>query len=131
MKKVWRTIASVLLLVLGVGGLQGLRNNLGSSETLFQHSVLLGQIVLGVAGVTAGVGGLRRKPWAGAWTLLFAAGMAYSAGAGPVAWGETGWPRGALDASLGFLIGFVLYLGVRSSNRSPDHDSGSSSLPRA
>ena len=114
MKTIWRILASILLILLGAGGAQGLLNNLGTAETLFQYSVFAGQIVLSVAGIAAGLGGLTRRRWAGPMALVFSLGMAYAAGAGPVAWGEVAWPRGVLDAGIGFLIGFVLFLGVRS-----------------
>lgn len=116
-RKIWRILAASLLIVLGLGGFQGLWNNLGNAETAFQRTVFAGQALLGVAGVVAGLGGLLKKPWAGATALCFAAGMAYVAGAGPVAWGEVAWPRGIVDAGIGFLIGLVLYLGVRTRDR--------------
>ena len=113
LRKSGRVVSAVLLILLGAGGLQGLWNNLGTAESLFQHSISAGQLVLGVAGLAAGVGALFRQRWAGSAALVFALGMGYAAGAGPVAWGEVGWPRGLLDAALGFLIGAVLFFGIR------------------
>ncbi len=113
-RRIWRILAATLLIALGVGGFQGLWNNLGTADTVFQYSVFGGQVLLGLAGIVAGLGGLLGKPWAGAAALFFAAGMAYAAGAGPVAWGEVAWPRGLADAGIGFLIGFILFLGVRA-----------------
>jgi len=116
-KKIWLVAASVLLILLGAGGLQGLWNNLGTSETLFQQSINVAQFLLGVAGIAAGVGALLRRSWAGPAALVFALGMAYAAGAGPVAWGEVGWPRGMLEGGIIFLVAFVLFLGVRGAGR--------------
>lgn len=113
LKKAWLITASILLVLLGAGGLQGLWNNLGTAETLFQQSINAAQFILGVSGIAAGLGALLRKSWAGPAALVFALGMAYAAGAGPVAWGEVGWPRGMLEASIVFLVAFVLFLGVR------------------
>lgn len=123
-RAIWRVLAAALLILLGAGGAQGLWNNLGTAETLFQYSVFGGQVVLSVAGVAAGLGALLRKAWAGPAALIFALGMAYAAGAGPVAWGEVGWPRGTVDAGIGFLIGFVLFLGVRGAGKRPPEKDG-------
>jgi hypothetical protein len=120
LRKTWRFLAAALLIFFGAGGLQGLWNNLGNAETLFQQSVFVGLLLLGFAGLAAGLGGLMRKAWAGPAALLFALGMAYAAGVGPVAWGEVGWSRGALHMGIGFLIGIVLYSGVRSCSASPE-----------
>ncbi len=49
--------------------------------------------------------------------LALALGMAFVASAGPVAFGEFGILRAVPDAALGFLIGFLPYLGVREVGR--------------
>ena len=83
LRKIGRVVSAVLLILLGAGGLQGLWNNLGTAQSLFQHSISVGQLVLGIAGLAAGIGALSRKRWAGSAALVFALGMGYAAGAGP------------------------------------------------
>lgn len=108
------TVVSVaLLLFLGVSGIQSFLGDWGLVETLMQRASNLGQLAFAMAGLGAGAGALLKRPWTGKAALFFAGAVAFTAWAGPVAWGEAGPLRSLLDAGLGFLLGFVLYLGVR------------------
>ena len=108
------TVVSVaLLLFLGVSGIQSFLGDWGLVENLMQRASNLGQLVFAMAGLGAGAGALLKRPWTGKAALVFAGAVAFTAWAGPVAWGEAGPFRSLLDAGLGFLLGFVLYLGVR------------------
>ena len=112
-----RTLALVvsvaLLLFFGVSGIQSFLGDWGLAETVSQRLANLGQLVFAVAGLTAGTGAILKRGWTGKATLVFAGAVAFTAWAGPVAWGEAGIFRSLLDGVLGFLVGCVLYLGVR------------------
>lgn len=105
-------LSVVLLLLLGVAGLQGFLNDFDEVETLGQRIHTLAQISFAFTGVAAGVGAIMRKRWAGTVALLFAFAVAVAAGLAPVVWGDAGTASGVASAGVAFLIGFVLHLGV-------------------
>jgi hypothetical protein len=112
-----RTIAFIaptaLLLFLGVSSVQSFLKDWSLVETAGQRVANLGQLLAAAAGIGAGVGAALKRSWTGVSALVFAATLAFATWAGPVAWGESGMLRSLPDAGLAFLLGYVLYLGVR------------------
>ena len=123
-------VASVaLLLFLGGSSIQSFLGDLSLPETLWQRIANLGQLLCAVAGLSAGVGALLKRRWAGRVALVFAGAVSFTAWIGSVAWEDAGIFRSLLDAGLGFLLGYVLYLGVRGDRAGPGVG-GVLSLPR-
>ncbi len=107
-------ISVVFLLFFGLSGLQGFFTDWPLVETVGQRLVNLAQLTFGTTGLAAALGAIRKKPWAGPLALVFASGAGAAAGLAPVFWGESGPLTGLASGLLGFLIGFLLYLGVRN-----------------
>jgi len=123
MRTVGFVVSVAVLLFLGGSSVQSFLKDWALVETLGQRFANLGQLLAAVTGLSAGIGAILRRPWTRNVALAFAAAVAFTAWAGPVAWGESGIFRGLLDAGLGFLLGYVLYLGVRGAGR-PETEQG-------
>jgi len=107
-------VASVgLLLFFGLSALQGSVDDWGMVETLGQRFANLGQLLYGVSGLAAGIGGLMKRAWTGVAALVFAVSAGATAGLASVYWGGAGLLTGLASGGLGLLIGYLLYLGVR------------------
>ena len=72
----------------------------------------IGQAVFGTCGVTAAVGAVLRREWAGPFALAFAVSAGITAGVASVAWGESGLGTGIASGGLGLLVGVLLYWGI-------------------
>ena len=82
---------------------------------------------LALTGLGAGVGAILRRGWTRRLAQAFVLAVTVTAGVAPMAWGDVGALIGLLDAGLGFLIGYVIYLGVRRVwEPAPPYDSPSS-----
>jgi hypothetical protein len=110
-------ISAVLLLFFGGSGLQSFLKDWVLVETSWQRVANIGQLLLAVTGLCAGIGAVAKRPWTGKAALAFAGAVAFTAWAKPVAWAESGVVQGLLDAGLGFLLAYLLYLGVRGAGR--------------
>ena len=120
----WVSVA--LLLYMGLSGLQGFFTDWPLVENLGQRLVGVAQVTFGLAGLAAAVGALLKKPWTGMVALVFSFGTGAAAGLAPVFWGDAGPLTGVASGGLGFLIGYLLYLGVRGAGRvQEDVDTGS------
>jgi hypothetical protein len=122
MRKVGFWISAVLLLLLGLSGVQGLFGDWGDAETLGQRVCTAGQGVFGVLGLVAGTGAVLKRRWAGNAALAFAVSVGFTAAFASVAWGGSGIGAGAASGALGLLLGLVLYLGVRGPRAEPSEE---------
>jgi hypothetical protein len=107
-------VSVVLLLLLGVAGLEGFLNDFDEVEALGQRIHTVAQLSFGITGLAAGIGAILKKSWAGAVALVFAFAAALAAGLAPVVWGDAGIGSGIASAAVAFFLGFLLYLGVRA-----------------
>jgi hypothetical protein len=90
--------------------------------------VNLAQLTFGLSGLGAAIGGILKKPWTGRVASVFPFGAGVASGLAPVYWGQSGPLTGIASGLLGFLIGYLLYMGVRGAGQ-PEEDVGSASPP--
>lgn len=121
-------ISVVLLLFMGLSGLQGFFSDFPLVENLGQRFVNLAQLTFGLTGLGAAIGGILKKHWTGRVASVFPFGAGVAAGLAPVYWGESGPLTGIASGLLGFLIGYLLYMGVRRVGH-PEEGVGSASPP--
>jgi hypothetical protein len=112
-----RTIGFILsvgfLLFIGGSGIQGFLGDWALVETRMQRAANFGQLAMAVTGLGAGFGAILKRSWTPKMAKGFVGAVAFTAGVAVMAWGGEGALTGLVSAGLGFLIGFVLYLGVR------------------
>jgi len=130
MRTVLYWVSVALLLYVGLAGLQGFFDDLDGVENLGQRLANVSQLLYGSAGLGAATGAILKRSWTGKVALVFAFGAGSTAGLASVFWGESGIPTGLASGGLGFLIGYLLYLGVRRAGAEdeglpgPDSDPG-------
>jgi hypothetical protein len=120
-------VSAALLLFLGCSSVQSFLVDWALVETAGQRVADLAELLAAATGIGAGVGAVLKRPWTGRSALVFAATLAFTAWAGPLARGESGIFRSLPDAGLAFLLGYVLYLGVRSAGKAEPDGGGSPS----
>lgn len=106
-------LSVVLLLFLGVAGLDGFVDDLHGVRTVGQGIATGGQLTFGLAGISAALGAILEKGWVGTVALVFALAAGLTAGLAPVVWGDSGIVTGTASGGLGLLMGAALYLGVK------------------
>jgi hypothetical protein len=119
MKKVGFWVSVVLLLFLGLSGIQSFFGDWGDVETLGQRACNVGQAAFGVSGLLAGLGAIFRKSWAGPVALGFAVSAGLTAGIAPVVWGGSEIAVGFGSGAVGLLLGLLFFLGVREPGATP------------
>ena len=112
-----RTIGFVLsvgfLLFIGGSGIQGFLADWALVETPMQRAANVGQLAMAVTGLGAGLGAILKRAWTPKVARGFVGAVTFTAGVAVMAWGGEGALTGLFSGGLGFLIGYVLYLGVR------------------
>ena len=101
------------LLFIGGSGIQGFVSDWALVETPMQRAANFGQLAMAVTGLGAGLGAILRRAWTPRVAKGFVGAVTFTAGVAVMAWGGEGALTGLVSAGLGFLIGYVLYLGVR------------------
>ena len=118
MRTIGFVVSAALLLFLGCSSVQSFLVDWALVETAGQRAADLAELLAAATGIGAGVGAVLKRPWTGRSALVFAATLAFTAWAGPVARGESGILGSLPNAGLAFLLGYVLYLGVRRTGNS-------------
>jgi hypothetical protein len=118
MRTLGLVVSAGLLLFIGCSNVQSFLEDWALAETARQWVANLAQLLAAATGIAAGVGAVLNRTWTGRSALVFAATLAFTAWAGPLARGESGIFRSLPDAGLAFLLGYVLYLGVRRTGNS-------------
>ena len=108
----WASVA--LLLFVGLSGLQGSIADWSLASDSGQRLSAVGQLIFGVSGLAAGLGGILGKPWTAPAALVFAVSAGATAGLATVVWGGGGVGEGIGSGGLGLFLGMLLYLGVTS-----------------
>ena len=98
---VW-ILTALCLLGTGVGGLFNLASEWGDAATAAQLVVRAGQLVYGVAGLTAGIGLLASRSWARAAAMVWAIAVAVT---GPLAVYAYAGPAATPGAIIAALLG--------------------------
>lgn len=119
-----RWVAALLLAGTAVAEIWGLPGELRGASTAMQWGVIVGEIVMIVAGLAGGVGVLRRRAWAIPAAVTWGAGVVLAGGLAPRAFGGTAWAVSAWAAlaclAVGALVVWLTRVAVRAPVREAD-----------
>lgn len=120
MRRIVFWVSVVFLLFLGLSGIQSCLSDWELAANLGQRACTIGQAAFGLFGISAGVGAILKRQWAGPAALAFAVSAGLTAGLASVVWGESGFGTGVASGGLGMLLGILLYLGITYRGASTD-----------